>query len=785
MRRLGTFAVIASCALRANSPESLEFFEKKIRPVLSVRCQVCHSAKSQPPQGGLLLDTAAGMRKGGASGKPAVVPGDPSASAIIAALRYEGPVKMPPGKPLAEGVIADFEAWIKMGAPDPRESKSTQAVAPYDFDKARQRWAFRPVEDPAPPAVKDTLWSQSPIDRFLKAAMDGKGLTPVGLASRRALIRRATFDLTGLPPTPEDVGAFLRDRSPDAYEKLIDRLLASPQYGEKWGRHWMDVVRYADTAGCNSDFPVPDLYRYRNWIIRAFNEDKPYNEFLAEQLAGDLLPPKNDEDRQSKIVATSYVALARRFASSKGEHHLTLDDTVDNVGKAMLGLSVSCARCHDHKFDPIPQRDYYGLYGIFQSTSYAFPGVETFPRPHDFIALGGPDQQKKLTEWENSIIRIQDEIRELRFGKKRNEPGAREQAKKLEAESLAIEINNPNVPRAYAVKEGKAGNAKVQYKGDPKKLGDEVPRGFLTVLGGQRLPDGSAGSGRLELAKWVTDPKNPLTYRVMVNRIWQGHFGKGIVATPNDFGVRGEGPTHPDLLDYLASRFAESGYSVKRMHRLLMLSRAYRLASDHSASNALKDPKNSYLWRFDRRRLEAEEVRDSMLAVSGQLDQAPGGAHPFPPVHEWKYTQHKQFFAVYETNKRSVYMMQQRLRKNPMMELFDSADPNASTGQRGSNVTALQALALMNSEFVHNQADALAVRIGMAVSDAAGRVQFAYNLALGRPATPTEVQQGVHYIARAQAAMKTSGLNLEKQPRAALGSYLRTLLASDEFVFVD
>lgn len=783
--RSWTLLLVAGLPAFPQSADGIEFFEKKIRPVLAEHCYSCHSSESKAVMGELLLDSRGGMMKGGASGLSAVLPGNPNESPILRGLRQGGPLKMPPGKKLPSEIIADFEAWIKMGAPDPRSDDVAPLPPPYDFAEARKHWAYRPVTNPEPPGIADPLWNRTPIDRFIKAKLEEKKLQPVGPATKRALIRRATYDLTGLPPSPEEVEAFLKDLSPNAFEKVIDRLLASPHYGERWGRHWLDVVRYADTAGCNSDFPVPDLYRYRNWVIQAFNSDKPYMDFLREQIAGDLLESKDSEDRQGKIVATSYIALSRRFASNKNEHHLTIDDTIDNIGKAMLGLSVSCARCHDHKFDPIPQRDYFGLYGIFASTVYTFPGVETVPRPHDYIALGGPDKQKSLSEWEDTLKATYDKIRELRFGSGRNAANSRQEIEKLKNEVLALELTPPDIPKAYAVKEGAGNNALMHYKGDPKKLRDEAPRKWLTILGGQELPANEKGSGRRQLAAWITDPANPLTARVMANRIWHWHFGKGLVATPNDFGSRGEAPTHPELLDWLTSRFAESGYSVKKMHKLIMLTRAYQMASGHDDASFKADPKNAYLWRFDRRRLEAEEVRDSFLAVSGQLNPVPGGPHPFPPLHQWTFTQHRQFFATYDHNKRSVYLMQQRLKKHPLLELFDPADPNASTGVRNASVTPLQALSLMNSEFVHTQADHLAVRVGMAYPDSAARIRHAYKLAFGRPPTAVEIGEGSEYLIKALAALNQSDLPVERRGRAALSSYLRVLLSSDEFFFVD
>jgi hypothetical protein len=804
MRMLAALAMAAltgGCAsafYAADGTEGLDFFEKKIRPVLVERCYGCHSAQAKSVMGGLRLDSKQGMLRGGDSNKPAVTAGDLEKSRLAIAIQRRTSLKMPPDGPLTDQQVLDFEEWIKMGAPDPRPAEKP-LPAPYDFEKAKKFWSFQPVKDPAPPHVTGTAWNQNPVDRFVKAKLDEKKLTPAGVASKRALIRRATFDLTGLPPTPDDIAAFIADSSPDAFDKVIDRLLASQQYGERWGRHWLDVVRYADTAGDNADFPVPDGYRYRNWVIHAFNDDMPYTEFLKEQIAGDLLPVRKDfsdkpmaEDRNAKIVATGYLAMARRFGSSAGEFHLTIDDTIDNLGKAMLGLSVSCARCHDHKFDPIGSRDYYALYGIFQSTTYPFPGTEIYPHAKDFVALTGEKGAKQLKDYQEEMSALEHRIQAFNDGKEGKELSKEDKDKEVQRMKdriATLERNAPNVARAYAVSEGKPANAHIQRKGDPTKKGEEVPRGFLEVLGGQVLPPDEKGSGRRELAEWITDASNPLTARVMVNRIWQHHFGSGIVATPNDFGARGEAPVNAELLDWLASRFRESNYSVKAMHRLIMKTRAYRMASDMdeiaTRANTKIDPKNAFLWRFDRRRLDAEEVRDAMLAFAGDLDMSMGGPHPFPPEITFRYTQHKQFFAVYDTHQRSVYVMQQRLKKDPFLGTFDNADPNASTPARTPQETSLQALAVLNSAFVDEQADLLAVRSGMAFSTDPERITYSYRLVYGRTPSTDELQDCEKYLVRARVAYKDSGLPADRQPRAVLASLMHVLLASDEFVFVD
>jgi hypothetical protein len=822
-------AAIARADAVAPSKDGVEFFEKHIRPVLVERCYDCHS-DAKKVKGQLRLDSREGMVKGGDSG-PAVVPGNVDKSLLIQAIRYaHEDLQMPPKEALTKAQVAAFEQWVKMGAPDPRvagarvaAATSQPATPAYDYAKARQFWSFRPVTRPAIPAVLNPAWCANDVDRFVLAGMERRGLSPVALADKRTLIRRATYDLTGLPPAPREVDEFLRDESPTAFARVVDRLLASPAYGEKWGRVWLDVVRYADTSGCNSDFPVPEMYRYRDWVIAAFNSDKPYDQFLKEQVAGDLMPAKNVEDQNAKVVATGYLANARRFGSRNNEFHLTIEDTIDNLGKAMLGLSVSCARCHDHKFDPIPQADFYALYGIFQSTRYAFPGTEIYKHPKDLVALGGNDDAKRLAAWEGRLAELDDKYETLVRERDRvasAEKRAKELALKggaksattraaataggkpstqpvrtldaikgelydVQLEQKRLEANPPPVAKAYAVSEGKCGDAAIQVKGDPKVLGRIVPRGFLTVLGGAKLPAGEKGSGRLELAEWVASASNPLTARVMVNRIWQGHFGRGIVSTPNDFGVRGQRPTHPELLDYLADAFVKGGWRVKAIHRQIMLSRAYQLSCADDAKNSAIDLANEYLWRFNPRRLSAEEIRDAMLYVAGALDRSPAGPHPFPPESEWKFSQHRPFVADYPSDHRSVYLMQQRIRRQPFLATFDGADTNAPTGVRPISTTAIQALWMMNDPFVHAQSDKFAVRVGMAVGDEGRRIDLMYRMALGRPATSEEADIASAYLRESAARMAEAGVAEEDRTRAALASLARVILGSNEFLFVE
>ncbi len=779
-RLLVTFLLVLPLA----AAEDFEFFEKHVRPVLVKRCYGCHGANSKPIHGGLTVDTKEGLLRGGKSGVPAIVPGDEKSLLIRAVQGRAADLKMPPGKPIPEEKINALVEWVKSGAPDPRNGSAPAlpAVSSYDWEKAKQHWAFQPVRDTKPPAAASSEWNGNGVDRFIKAKLDEKALKPQPRASKQALIRRVTYSLTGLPPTPSEVKAFLADTAPNAFERVVDRLLASRQYGEHWGRHWLDLVRYADTAGDASDFPIPEMYRYRNYVIRSFNSDKPYGEFLSEQIAGDVLPAKDEEDRRDKIVATSYLAASRRFGQTMGEFHLTIDDTLDNLGKAALGLTAGCARCHDHKFDPIPTRDYYAMAGIFQSSRYAHAGLEHHQYLENLVALDSADTAR-LNRAQTKMVELHTTV------KKGGGPDPKATAEQRLAyyqaatEFAQLRESFPDVPMAFAVSEGKPANARILAKGDPASKGPEVPRGFFQILGGQQVPPDYKGSGRDLLAKWMTDPANPLTARVIVNRVWLWHFGRGIVNSPNDFGKRGDLPTHPELLDHLASRFIEDGWSFKKLHKRLLLTRAWQGAAGSDPAMEEKDPRNEFYWKFLRRRLAAEEVRDTLLAASGQLDLTPGGRHPFPPRGTYKFTQHRPFVAdlqTYATNKRSVYMIQQRFRRHPFLELFDGPDPNNSTPARGGDPTAPQSLYFMNNDFVHHQADALAVRVALAQETMPARVQYAYQLLFARPASPVEVQEASKFLAAAKPASGS-----EEPNRAALASLMRVLAASNEFFHVD
>lgn len=802
-----------TCAIRAAEPstEEVEFFEKKVRPILVTHCSECHSRESKKRQGGLLLDSRDGWMRGGDSGA-VIVPGDPEKSLLILAVRQtDKDLRMPPKQKLTDTQISDLETWVKNGAVDPRktvadqaEELSTRPKYGMSLEEGRRFWSFQPVNDPAVPKVRNANWPRTGIDHFILARMEQADVTPASAADARTLLRRVTFDLTGLPPTPAEMEAFLADTSPQAFEKVVDRLLDSPRYGERWGRHWLDVVRYADTCGNASDYPVPQAHRYRDWVIRAFNQNMPYDQFLREQIAGDLLPGGTDAERFDRITATGYLAIARRFGGSRlGEHHLTLEDTIDNLGRAFLGSSISCARCHDHKFDPFTMSDYYGLYGIFESTRYPFPGAEADKKPADFVplmtqsevdALLAPHREKlAVIDAEIKTLEAADaEAKKLPDGpdKKVAVDSAAKALAEARKKRAAVVAEAPTISDAYAVAEGKPANTKMQMRGDPKRLGDEVPRHFPAILGGNELPKDSVTSGRLQLAEWITDPKNPLTARVMVNRIWQFHFGRGIVQTPNDFGARGQAPTHPELLDFLATRFVESGWSVKAMHKRILLSHSWQLSSgsEHSpelTKNAQIDPNNDLFWKFNRYRLDAESIRDTLLFVGGDLDESPAETHPFPPQHTWGWTQHNPFVAAYETRRRSIYLMQQRLKKHPYLALFDGADPSSSTGVRLPSTTPLQALFVMNDPLAHAESSKFAARAIAAASDEQTRIVAAYQLAWNRPPSADEQQECADFLRQYRdklMELKTPSDQIELKAWSAL---TRVLMSSNEFVFVD
>ena len=708
---------------------------------------------------------------------------------------------------------------------------AAEARAEAEAGELAAEWALQPLTDPAPPEVRNTDWVRSPVDRFILARLEAVGLEPAPAAAPAAALRRLSQVLTGLPPSLDEIEwmADELDRRPDALpESLLaaaDRYLASSHYGERWGRHWLDVVRYADTAGESSDYPIPQAYLYRDYVIDAFNRDTPYDQFLREQIAGDLLPAANEETRQRQVVATGFIAQARRFSVDPDTAmHQTIEDTIDTLGRATMGLSLGCARCHDHKFDPVSMRDYYALYGVFQSTRYPFPGSENKKRQRDLVplvsateyaAVMAPFQEEmaaidadlEALQIERQAARDKAEGRTPAVEPKRTQLELLEAFRGIRAQRDALQDRLPEVPMAYAVAEGKPASARIQKRGEPFNLGEEVPRGFLSALGGGPFAEGEAGSGRRPLAEAVASAKNPLTARVMVNRIWQHHFGKGLVQTPNDFGAMGRRPTHPELLDWLASRFIEDGWSVKKFQRRLIASATWQqgvqpaLAGEAGEGSqeakvttndgtgagraGLVDPANDLLWSFPRLRLDAESIRDALLSASGRLVRGSGGPHPFPPMKTWNWTQHSPFTAVYPTRHRSVYVMQQRIRRHPFFAVFDGADTNSSTGARMITTTPLQALFVMNDPFAHEQAEALAQRVAAAFpGNMVARISLAHKLLYGREATAAETSEAVLYLAGFRARLPAEQTPTEREA-SAWTSYARALMGANEFIFLD
>jgi mono/diheme cytochrome c family protein len=734
------------------SPEAVEFFEKRVRPVLAEHCFSCHGPKKQ--KASLRLDSEAALLKGGESGK-IVIPGDPDKSLLIRAIRHEGDTKMPEKK-LSDETIAALTAWVKMGAPWPKSDKVAD-----DADAWKKHWAFQPVKHAAAPAVKDTNWPASPIDFFVLAKLEAKGWKPAPEADRRTLVRRVYFDLLGLPPTPEEVDAFVKDTTTDAYAKLIDKLLASPHFGERWARHWLDVARYADErgyVGVNVDRVYPYAYAYRDWVVRAFNEDMPYDRFVLDQLAADQLVTGADT---RDLAAMGFLTVGRRFLNNT---HDIIDDRIDLVCRGLMGLTVGCARCHDHKYDPIPLKDYYSLYGIFASSDEPEELPMLLPSP------GGPERQA----FEAELKKLQDELAKWdqdHAETKKNRPREfREKRKPLENKIKKLKASHAGAPPhgMVMVDRPKPLNPQVFLRGNPNNRGPEVPRQFLEVLAGPERKPFAKGSGRLEMARAIASKDNPLTARVMVNRIWLHLFGAGLVRTPSDFGLRSDPPTHPELLDHLATRFVEDGWSTKKLIRAILLSKTYRQTSDNPQASVAQsvDPDNMLLWKMNRRRLDFEAMRDGMLAVAGRLDPVIGGRSvPLltPPL----------------SRRRTLYGFIDRQNLPGVYRTFDFASPDTHSPYRFTTTVPQQALFLMNSPFLAEQAKHLASLPQVANGGNAERITQLYRLILVRTPSDAERARTLRFIRETSADKGgAKGFNAWEQ-------YAQVLLLSNEFAFVD
>ncbi|MBL8796994.1 MAG: DUF1553 domain-containing protein, partial [Planctomycetia bacterium] len=924
--------LIVPNSARANDPAGVQFFEQKIRPVLVKHCYSCHSTEAKKVKGGLLVDTRLGLLKGGDSG-PSLVPGKPTDSLLLKALRHDE-IDMPPNEKLADSIIADFEHWIKIGAPDPRDSGATVAKPQtVDIEKGRQFWSFQPLKPGTPPA--DTTWSRNDIDRFLFARFVEAKVRPAADTDKLTLLRRASIALTGLPPTPEAIDAFVKDSSPQAFERLIDRLLASPQFGERWARHWLDVARYADSNGKDENLTFHEAFRYRDYVIDAFNKDKPYNRFVIEQLAGDLMPGETQAQKDEQLTATGFLVLGPKVLADRDfvKRRLdVVDEQVETIGRAFMGMTLGCARCHDHKFDPVPTTDYYALAGILHSTrtldsfklgnpvvsgwmvrplgpggeeqfaaqkehqkkltalaeqikkaqaelkghedkaTMRVPGTllgvtvddkeaklvgywkpSTFSRPyvgdgyiHDdktgkgeksviftpklpkageyevyisYTATKGRSTKTPVTvksaEGEKTVIINQEEppkldnlfrlvgkyrfnagsestvtisnkdtdgyvivdaVRFVPTGALGNDPemamgvpalvkqhiaDTQKRLKELEAEEKKLKAAAPPPPvLVMAVKDdAKPADVRVNLRGNPHMLGDNVPRGFLTVATAPNAPKlsiPSDQSGRLELAQWLADPNHPLTARVMVNRIWKHLFGEGLVRTVDNFGIQGEKPTHPELLDYLARRFIDEGWSVKTLIREIMLSRAYQLSATADAALLKADPENKLFGRVFRRRADAEVIRDALLQVSGRLDPTRGGS-AVSTLAERAIDNNSQGGLQAQIDasvKRSIYLPVIRNDLPKLFEVFDFADADVTTGRRDTTTVATQALYLLNSPFVMEQAQHTARRL-LTLPDDTARVNELYRAALSRVPSTQETAAVVRFVEKFKKTVKS------------------------------
>lgn len=797
-------SLICMCAGSAAAQDDAAQFENHVRPLLLAKCAGCHGEKKQ--ENALRVDSREALLHGGQLG-PAIVPGDAAASRLWQAVSRTGDLHMPPDEPLSAAEVQAIGQWINAGAAWPQ----TAPAAPSgDIDlaaAARSHWSFKPLNIGALLSAAPAAAGQTPVDTLLAGRWSQAGLTASPLADPATLLRRVTYDLTGLPPTADEVAAFLADPSEAAYRQSIERLLASESYGEHWGRHWLDVVRYADTAGETADYPAPLAYKYRNYVIRALNDDKPFDQFVREQVAGDILAQAGPRELYGEqVTATGFLAISRRFGfDSENYHHLTIQDTIDTLGQAFLGLSLGCARCHDHKFDPVTMRDYYALYGIFASTQYSFPGSEEKKRPRDLAPLVPPAEIQPLLDAHAAQLAALDQ--ELAaIDKQKLEviaasaagATAKRRDGKLNPQKAVAELDRqrtlvvarrdeakqlPAYDEAYAVCEGTPQNARIQLRGEPLRPGDETPRRWLELFGAATVPAEPAGSGRLHLAHWLTEQSQPLLARVIANRVWQHHFGRGLVDTPNDFGRRGRLPTHPQLLDYLAARLNANGWSLKSLHRELLLSQAYRRSASALPQDISADPDNLLYARFSRRPLSAEELRDTLLMQSGALEAAPTAGHPFPPPDQWNYSQHTPFLAEYPSTQRSVYLMVQRIKRHPYLALFDGPDPNASTAVRGRSYVPTQALYLANSQEIHEQAQRCAARL-LADPRPATRLERLFLETLGRPPNSADRAEAEPFLSDYAAALGESSFDgdVELERWSAL---VRSLWRRTEFLFIE
>ncbi|GIW94453.1 MAG: hypothetical protein KatS3mg110_2494 [Pirellulaceae bacterium] len=809
-----------------SSGEGLRFYRDRVRPILARRCFTCHGGQAEV-KGGLRLSNRQDLIKGGESG-PAVDLESPEESLLLSAIRYEG-LQMPPSGQLPESEIAVLTRWVHMGVPfDPNEEifapSDPEGVGhePQVTESAKRFWAFRPVRRPEVPAVGNSQWVRTPIDAFILARLEAEGLRPAPPATKVALIRRAYYDLIGLPPSPEEVRAFLADDSPQAFERLVDRLLQSPHYGERWGRHWLDLVRYAETNSFERDAAKPFVWQYRDYVIDSLNADKPYDQFILEQLAGDEL----DEVTAESIIATGFYRLGPwDDEPSDAEQALydDLDDILTTISQVFLGLTINCARCHNHKLDPIPQADYYRMlafirnvrrYGVRAHETVLDASVRVIATPEEQERFRRESSEHRrqleqivaqLKEIEGLVLPTLSDVEKQEFQHRQNRiPIIKKRVPEVLSaaqfeqyvqwtqrrnwledhppaglrQALCVKEHGPQPPATY-----------ILLRGSAHAPGEQVEPGFLSVLdppAPEIVPRQESSGRRRALAQWIASPDNPLTARVMVNRIWQYHFGRGLVRSANNFGFAGDRPTHPELLDWLADEFVRSGWRMKHMHRLIMLSSAYQMSSQADPEALAKDPNNDWFWRFDMRRLTAEEIRDSILAVNGTLNLSRVGGPSIYPIipPEVLHGQSRPGSGwgnspPSERSRRSVYIHVKRSLIPPLISLFDGPDVDFSCPVRFTTTLPTQALTMLNSDFLNEQAALLAQAASNRFPDRPpDAVRWVLERVVQRPVTTTEVERGVTMI---EQLRERDGLS----PDQAMQAFCLMALNLNEFIYLD
>lgn len=800
------FCLVSICASAlAKDAAGTAFFESRIRPVLVKHCYECHSTESGKSKGGLLLDTRQGVLSGGDSG-PAVVPGDPGKSLLLTAIKHSDPdLEMPPKEPrLPDAVIIDFESWIKTGAADPREATSTTTErAPVDVASGRKFWSYQKPVTPELPSVQRKDWPARDLDRFVLAKLEESHFEPAADASPVVFLRRLYFDLIGLPPTPKLASAF----SFDKLEATVDELLASKEFGVRWGRHWLDVARYAESNGRESNLTFPHAWRYRDYVVDSVNADIPFDRFITEQIAGDLLPAKDDAERARLLIATGFLAMGAKGLNEMSKEQFAADladEQLDTVTRAVMASSIACARCHDHKTDPFSMEDYYAMAGIFKSTETRFgtwidsennngSHLIRLPDLPDQLIPNRPVAPERVTQLKADLAKLNAEEKELneksikaRLSRKELGDEAFEMLRNairiywtrggIEGQLETVDDQGRALPLCMGVKDSnKIADSKLYDRGEIAHPVKTVKRGYPQVIELPGIePPAKQQSGRLQLAQWLTSRDNPLTARVMANRAWHHLMGTGLVRTVDNFGFSGERPSHPELLDYLAVKFVDKHWSVKALVREIVLSRTYRQGSAYRADAFEKDPDNRLLWRASKRRLDAEVIRDSMLAVSGQLDTS---RQPGSLVAELDGQSvsligfnTKVPADLDATRRRSVYLPVIRDHMPDVLEQFDVANPNLVTGERDVTNVPLQALYLMNGPFVQEQAAALARRVMKEKLDRAGQLRRVFSLCFNRSPDPGEQKL-------ADVFFQNGGPDEQK----AMTAFCQALLSSAEF----